>query len=68
MAFKIEKYHFKIGSLLEGLPIKDFRSLKENIERIEIKKEKLKSIRQTEREPSKSCIYIKREKLWGTDP
>jgi len=41
MAFLIEKYHFKTGSLLEGLPDKDFRILKESMERIEINKDKI---------------------------
>lgn len=35
MAFQIEKYHFITGSVLEGLPPKEFRLLKEEMQRIE---------------------------------
>lgn len=41
MTFKIEKYHFKTDSILEGLPAKEFRLLKQEMQRIEIKKGKL---------------------------
>lgn len=41
MAFSIEKYHFKTTSLLEGLPRDEFRLLKDNMVRKEIKKGKL---------------------------
>ncbi len=41
MTFKIEKYHFKTDSILEGLPIKEFRLLKEDMQRMEIKKGKI---------------------------
>ncbi len=40
MGIIIEKYHFKTGSLLEGLPTKDFRALKSKMERRELKKGK----------------------------
>ncbi|MFY9308469.1 MAG: Crp/Fnr family transcriptional regulator [Bacteroidia bacterium] len=41
MTFLIEKYHFKTTSLLEGLPKNEFRLLKDNMSRKEIKKGKL---------------------------
>lgn len=41
MAFDIKKYHFKSGSILEGLPITEFKLLKGNMQRIEIKKGKI---------------------------
>jgi CRP-like cAMP-binding protein len=41
MSFSIEKYHFKTTSLLEGLPRDEFRLLKDNMIRKEIKKGKL---------------------------
>lgn len=41
MTFKIEKYHFKTDSILEGLPAKEFRLLKQEMQRMEIKKGKL---------------------------
>lgn len=41
MTFKIEKYHFKTDSILEGLPAKEFRLLKQNMQRLEIKKNKI---------------------------
>lgn len=41
MAFSIERYHFRTTSLLEGLPRDEFRLLKENMVRKEIKKGKL---------------------------
>lgn len=40
MTFKIEKYHFKTDSVLEGLPAKEFRLLKTDMQRMEIKKGK----------------------------
>ncbi len=40
MAFKIEKYHFRTDSILEGLPTKEFRLLK-YMQRLEIKKDKV---------------------------
>lgn len=41
MAFLIEKYHFKTTSLLDGLPKEEFRLLKDNMQRKEIKKGKI---------------------------
>jgi CRP-like cAMP-binding protein len=41
MIFKMEKYHFKTDSVLEGLPAKEFRLLKEDMQRMEIKKGKI---------------------------
>lgn len=41
MAFNIEKYHFKTDSILEGLPVKEFRLLKQEMQRMEIKKGKV---------------------------
>lgn len=38
MAFKIEQYHFKTDSILDGLPAKDLRLLKQDMQRMEIKK------------------------------
>jgi CRP-like cAMP-binding protein len=35
MAFRIEKYHFITGSILEGLPSKEFKLLKEEMTRVE---------------------------------
>jgi len=40
MGVLLEKYHFKTGSLLDGLPKKDFRALKTHMERRELKKGK----------------------------
>jgi CRP-like cAMP-binding protein len=40
LTFKLEKYHFKTESILEGLPAKEFRLLKQDMERLEIKKNK----------------------------
>lgn len=41
MTFKIEKYHFKTDSILDGLPVKEFRLLKQEMQRMEIKKGKI---------------------------
>lgn len=41
MTFKIEKYHFKTDSILDGLPTKEFRLLKQDMQRIEVKKGKV---------------------------
>ena len=41
MAFLIEKYHFKTGSILEGLPTKEFEVLKREMQRMELKKGKI---------------------------
>ena len=41
MAFKLEKYHFKTDSILEGLPSKEFRLLKQDMERLEFPKGRL---------------------------
>ena len=41
MTFKLERYHFKTESILEGLPAKEFRLLKEDMQRLEIKKNKV---------------------------
>ncbi len=41
MTFKLEKYHFKTDSILEGLPAKEFRLLKQDMQRLEIKKNKI---------------------------
>lgn len=41
MAFQIEKYHFKTDSILVGLPSKEFRLLKQEMQRIELKKGKI---------------------------
>jgi CRP-like cAMP-binding protein len=41
MAFQIEKYHFITGSILEGLPSRDFRLLKEGMKRVEKSKGEL---------------------------
>lgn len=41
MGFHIDKYHFKSGSILEGLPQKEFRILKQGMVRIEEKRGKL---------------------------
>ncbi|MCE9539520.1 MAG: Crp/Fnr family transcriptional regulator [Bacteroidetes bacterium] len=38
MTFRIEKYHFKTESILDGLPVKEFRLLKQEMQRIEIPK------------------------------
>lgn len=38
MAFKIEQYHFKTDSILDGLPAKELRLLKQDMQRVEIKK------------------------------
>lgn len=38
MTFNIEQYHFKTDSILSGLPAKDLRLLKQDMQRIEIKK------------------------------
>jgi CRP-like cAMP-binding protein len=38
MAFEIEKYHFKTDSILVGLPTKEFRLLKQEMQRLQIKK------------------------------
>jgi CRP-like cAMP-binding protein len=41
LTFKLEKYHFKTDSILEGLPAKEFRLLKQDMQRLEIKKNKI---------------------------
>ncbi len=41
MTFKLEKYHFKTDSILDGLPTREFRLLKEDMQRLEVKKDKI---------------------------
>lgn len=41
MTFQIDKYHFKTDSILDGLPAKEFRLLKQGMQRSEIKKGKV---------------------------
>ena len=41
MTFKMEKYHFRTESILVGLPTKEFRLLKQEMQRLEVKKGKI---------------------------
>jgi CRP-like cAMP-binding protein len=41
MSFCITKYHFSTGSILEGLPKEEFRQIRESMQRLEIKKERI---------------------------
>lgn len=41
MSFQIKKYHFKTDSILDGLPLKEFRLLKREMHRMEVKKGKI---------------------------
>lgn len=66
MTFKIEKYHFKTDSIFEGLPTREFRLLKQEMQRMEIKKGKV--IYREESYSKGACILRKgKVKIYQTN-
>lgn len=41
MSFNIEKYHFKTDSIIEGLPAREFKLIRQSMQRMEIKQGKV---------------------------